>query len=221
MNLTQVYLERALSIHQIRLKHPWMEVLPKNSLIKLIRAFDIQGDFIPGEDDDLKMYFSLSPVNFMYPMFFFNTLLGYAFRSIEGKEFTVKNTYPMIGFTASRAMFSLNQYRGKSGQPLILVEGVSDAEAVSSIYPWVIAVMGNKVKNTMAEILHWYTRKVFLLFDNDKAGQSGIQYSLDSLGTSCKVTPLVYPKDCPYKDPAEMVADGDGDTIKEMIKEAV
>lgn len=219
MNLTQVYLEKTMSLNKVRLKHHWMDVLPDNSLVKLIRRYDVSDMFQGEEDEDLRIYFDMSPVNFMYPMFFFKTLLGYAFRSIEGKDFTVKNLYPMIGFTASQAMLSLNQYRGGYNQPLILVEGVSDAEAVSSLYPWVVAVMGNKVKNIMAEIIPWYAKRIFLLLDNDSAGESGAEESIRNLGNRCQVTKLVYPESCEYKDPAEIFKNHRGSIIKRMIKD--
>ena len=147
MNLKDVYLNDTINLKGVRLDHPWISVLPENTLVKLVRYYDIKDKLEP--DSDLDVYFRISGINFMYPMFFLGALLGFAFRSISGKEFTVKNRYPMIGFTCSEAMEKLGNYKGSWNQPLVLVEGVSDAEAVSKMYPWVIAVMGNRVKNTM------------------------------------------------------------------------
>ena len=221
MILDDIYLNHTMKLSNLNIKHPWLDVVSEDTLVKLVRYFDVK-ELIPKKRfQDLHIYLDISPVNFMYPMFFFGTLLGYAFRSIEGKEFTVKNRYPMIAFTASTAVYNLKDYRGSKFQPLVLVEGVSDAEAVSQIYPWVIAVMGNKVKSTMTEILQWYTKEVYLLFDNDSAGRSGAEDSIKGLeAKGIKVRNLTYPKNCTYKDPAQIIGDGKRQIIKQMLKGA-
>jgi hypothetical protein len=218
MTLTQIYKTKTIQISDIKLKHHWLDVLPPNPLVRIVRLYDIEKYL--SDSPDLEIYLQSSPVSFMYPMFFFKTLFGFGFRSIADKEFTVKLLYPMLSYTPTNTMMNLSKCIQPKG--LVLVEGVSDAEAVSKYYPWVISVMGNKVKNLMQGLLPYYTKRVYLMFDNDSAGNEGANCSQIALTKKNIVTKILkYPVGCPFKDPAEIVGKGHSDIITNMLKDVL
>jgi hypothetical protein len=67
----------------------------------------------------------------------------------------------------------------KYRDPVIIVEGVKDAEAVriAGNYPFVIAVMTSSIKEVFAQFLKYLTRKAIFLFDADEAGERGTRFS--------------------------------------------
>lgn len=215
MTLKEIYLQKAIPLSKVNIKHPWLAVLPPDPLVRLVRLYDIEEEI--SDMVDLRIYFNTSPISFMYPMFFFGTLFGFGFRSIEGKEFTVKPFYPMLAYTPTLTMKSLENCN--HSMDLVMVEGVSDAEAVSAYYPWVMAVMGNKVKNLMQELLPFYVQSVYLLLDNDAAGKSGTQQSLRALAKKkIRTHVIAYPSGCKFKDPAKIVEEGHGEILQQMLK---
>ena len=59
------------------------------------------------------------------------------------------------------------------------------------------------------------------MFDNDKAGESGAWDSVKALKDRCIVKKTSYPKNCTYKDPAEIIGAGREKIIRNMLKKVV
>lgn len=69
----------------------------------------------------------------------------------------------------------------KYGDPIILVEGHLDRDAMSQFYPNVLAITTNKLSNSQVKILKYLTNRFILMLDSDSAGQSGIKDTLYKL----------------------------------------
>ena len=69
----------------------------------------------------------------------------------------------------------------KYGDPIILVEGHLDRDAMSQFYPNVLAITTNKLSNPQVKILKYLTNRFILMLDSDSAGQSGIKDTLYKL----------------------------------------
>lgn len=61
----------------------------------------------------------------------------------------------------------------KFGDWLLIVEGSSDRDALSGIYPNIIAVMTSGLTSIQRELIRNLTNKVILLYDNDDTGRRG------------------------------------------------
>jgi len=67
--------------------------------------------------------------------------------------------------------FGLANLEGfRYGEPLVLVEGVKDAQAVSLFYPYVLAYLTAQPPQLLLQVVSYLTDKVVVFVDNDAAG---------------------------------------------------
>jgi 5S rRNA maturation endonuclease (ribonuclease M5) len=187
----------------IPLDHHWYKLFLMNEdhPTKIVRYLDVK-NIIP-EKDPLHGFFRMSPVNMMVPLAFMDVFIGYLFRGADAKQFTVRPFYPILAYMPVRFLNNLDKF--KYNTPIIFVEGVPDAEAVSQFYPYTIAVLGNKIKQMLQKLIPLYTKRVITFFDNDFPGRQGASQSRQQLSDSgVAVRGISYPKDYPHKDQAEM-----------------
>lgn len=75
------------------------------------------------------------------------------------------------GWQKSFTLFNLHRAKNYSKDGIILVEGSLDAMRLHDMgYPNVVAILGSELSKYQYGLLKQYTEKVYLMFDNDKAG---------------------------------------------------
>lgn len=127
--------------------------------------------------------------------------IGFVGRSIEGKEF--KNT---PGLPKSRFLFNL--HRVKSNRKIYVVESSFDAIRLDQCGLPAVATLGATVSNPQIDLLQKYFNEVFLVADNDEAGDSMADRLSKKLGNG--FTKIQLNKQ--YKD----IGDMDDDAIKNL-----
>lgn len=215
----------ASDLKTIKLDHHWYRLFMLNETrkAKIVRYLDVKKiipvTIVNGKKikDPLHGYFQMSPVNLMVPLVFMDVFIGYLFRGVDSKHFTVRPFYPILAYTPIKFLEMLSEFRFNT--PIVFVEGVADAEAVSQFYPYTIAVLGNKVKRIVQQLLPLYTKQAVVFFDNDLAGKSGAEQSQNQLqrrGVDVRI--IGYSQKCKYKDQAEMF-EKNAKYLQRMIQE--
>lgn len=123
-----------------------------------------------------------------------NKVLSIVLRSINTKK-----EFQKIG-TSKNMLYGLGMLdkNFKFGEPIILVEGHLDRDAMSQFYPNVLALTTNKISNTQAKILKYLSNRFILMLDADSAGQSGIKDAYYKL-KGCSISQMQHisgMKDC-------------------------
>ena len=99
--------------------------------------------------------------------------LGFGARAIKQKKFSA-HFFEDPGFYSASTCF---QEGFRYGEPILIVEGVLDAEVASLTYPWTIAALTASVSEQQAFLLSHMTNTVVLSLDADEAGEKGAFYS--------------------------------------------
>lgn len=198
--LGKIYSDITFGLEEVRFDHPWKTVALRWTDIRFLRYMDIIQ--FKGQLGYLDIFFAENPLVFMFPLSFLGVLQGFGFRSVENKAFTNFRFHSVAAYSSHAFIHYSNAF--KFTDPIIVVEGASDAEAVSHFYPWVIATLGSGVKNLLARTFPLATRKICLMFDNDTSGRRGTQRAMKSL-RGIEVEAVPYPSR--YKDPAEVFVD--------------
>ena len=85
------------------------------------------------------------------------------------------------------------------GTPIVLTEGIYDADVLRQIYPNVMATLTSNITVMMAETLSLMTDHVIVAFDSDDAGVSGfdkVYKRMTRINPDCVVKKLpVFPGD--------------------------
>jgi len=106
-------------------------------------------------------------------------------------------------------VFGLANLEGfKFGEPLVLVEGVKDALAVSLFYPYVLAYLTAQPPKLLLKVISYLTDKVLVFVDNDRAG---LQAAKNLQKRGFFVVPSL------YKDLGQLWEKGEEDYIKEEV----
>ena len=208
-----IYRNHTWPIQTFNFDHHWKTVSEPagwEQRIRLVRYFDAQ-EFLP-EKDYMHYFMYENPVCFMFPMTFMGVLTGFGFRSVESHEFSIRKWGPTICYTSARTLSVTDSF--KYQYPIVISEGVADAEAVSQVYPWSMAALGNCVRRMVAKMLPLVTNKVYIMLDNDEGGSIGKSKIKNVLGGLVDFDFIDYPRE--YKDPAEyFVSDREG--MKERL----
>jgi DNA primase len=107
-----------------------------------------------------------------------------------------------IGYKKADNLFNLHRAKKYANDGLILVEGSFDAMRVHSFgYPNVCAILGAKISNNQAKLLFHMTDKVYLMFDNDKAGRKANESALETLQENLDIYYISLEN---FKDPGEI-----------------
>lgn len=102
--------------------------------------------------------------------------------SIVLRSIDTKKEFQKVG-TSKNMFYGLGMMdkNFKYGDPIILVEGHLDRDAMSQFYPNILAITTNKLSNSQVKILRYLTNRFILMLDSDSAGQSGIKDTLYKL----------------------------------------
>ena len=126
--------------------------------------------------------------------------VGFVARSVEGKDF--KNT-PKL--PKSKLLFNLNNI--KTASKVYIVESSFDAIRLDQVGMPAVATLGANISSKQIELLEKYFNDIFLIADNDGAGEKMKSRLKDSLGSNVTCIKL----DSKYKDIGDME---DSDIIK-------
>lgn len=119
--------------------------------------------------------------------------VGFVARSIENKDF--KNTTKL---PKSKLLFNLNNT--KTASKVYVVESSFDAIRLSQVGIPAVATLGANISSKQIELLEKYFSDIFLIADNDEAGEKMKSRLKDSLGSSITCIKL----DNKYKDIGDM-----------------
>jgi hypothetical protein len=207
--LHQLYRTNSRPLSDFRMDHHWVRVSQGDwsPLLRVLRLIDLPQEWQDSANhigdgqrtNSVLWFLGMHQVCFIHPLSFMGVPMGYALREVGSRSFSV---YPVNGtacYTAARALGVLNTFRFH--MPIVLVEGYADAEAVSQVYPFVVAMMSCSIKSVLRPILPLLTSRVYMMFDNDVRGQSGQEKSMRALDGLMDVQAVQYPKS--FKDPAE------------------
>lgn len=114
----------------------------------------------------------------LYPLNLYGVILGFAYRATSAGSKGATWLEPITVYTPQ--ICSWTGFPGH-GTPLVLVEGVADAEALSLVYPHCVALLTAKCSLPQAWLLSMLTDRVILCFDNDDSGARGIRTSRKNL----------------------------------------
>jgi DNA primase len=123
-------------------------------------------------------------------------LVGFVARSVEGKDF--KNT---PGMPKSKILFNL--HRVKSSRKVYVVESSFDVIRLDQCGLPAVATLGANVSNPQIELLQKYFNDIFVIADNDEAGDGMAKRLQEKIGNV--VTRLQLNKE--YKDIGDMSDD--------------
>ena len=117
--------------------------------------------------DIVSSFFSIYGTVYMVPIDdYTGNLYGFLYRAVTKKSFRVTSSHPGI-------FYGFHDFEGfKYGQPLVLVEGIKDAEAVKRAgYLYTLAILSSTVNKTQQAILNGLTKNVIIVSDNDFFGK--------------------------------------------------
>jgi DNA primase len=130
--------------------------------------------------------------------------IGFVARSIEGKQFRNSDNLPK-----SKTLFNL--HRVKSSRIVYVVESSFDAIRLDQVGMPAVATLGAGISNKQVELLRQYFNEIFVIADNDEAGQQMANRLIERLGGRVSVVNL----EKQYKD----IGDMDDEAIKKISYE--
>ncbi len=119
--------------------------------------------------------------------------IGFVGRSVDGKEF--KNT---PGLPKSKVLFNL--HRVKASNSVYVVESSFDAIRLDQCNLPAVATLGANVSSFQIDLLKKYFNDIYIISDNDEAGQGMSNKIIEKLGSRASVIKL----DVKYKDIGDM-----------------
>jgi DNA primase len=120
--------------------------------------------------------------------------IGFVARTIEGKEF--KNT---PGLPKSKILFNLHRVR--QSNKVYVVESSFDAIRIDQVGLPAVATLGANVSSSQIELLKKYFNDIYIISDNDDAGNTMANKLIDKLGSRVSKIEL----DKKYKDIGDML----------------
>jgi DNA primase len=120
--------------------------------------------------------------------------IGFVARTIEGKDF--KNT---PGLPKSKILFNL--HRVKQSNKVYVVESSFDAIRIDQVGLPAVATLGANVSSSQIELLKKYFNDIYIISDNDDAGNTMANKLVDKLGSRVSRVEL----DKKYKDIGDML----------------
>lgn len=118
-----------------------------------------------------------------WPPFYLRAVDGTMRLTIESS-----NLQPHCYFTEG---FSTENF--EFGDPIVVCEGIADAESLGQVYPYVVSSMTASISPDIASLLSMLTNIVVICYDNDDAGERGskrAKRTLDKAGVSSRIIKL-------------------------------
>lgn len=88
------------------------------------------------------------------------------FKTLGEKDFITYGVKRAIPY----GLFGINDGKYNPSCPIVVVEGEKDRDALSLVYPYVIAVGGSGIGSARREVLATVTNRIILALDNDDTG---------------------------------------------------
>ncbi len=121
---------------------------------------------------------------FVFKLYYKRDILGFVVRDYNtGSYRIIKNyKYPYNIYLSSRFIDILeSEEKLDMNYPIVFVEGVLDCEAVSEIYPLVVAYLGKFMSKNVIELFKRISRKLIMIPDSD-----AIDYVIKEKGRTIK-----------------------------------
>jgi DNA primase len=126
-------------------------------------------------------------------------IAGFIGRTIENAEPKYKYT---AGYPKSTSIFNLHRAKKHCSRGLILVEGSLDAMNIHQFgFPNVGAIYGATLHEKQIELVCEYTDKLFLMFDDDKAGKRAMLQGIEAFKDKVDLNIIPLSK---FKDPGSI-----------------
>ena len=147
-------------------------------------------------------------------------VLGFSARRLnENDERKYVNTSDTPVFKKSKFVFALNMAKAHGASELIMCEGCADAIALHQAgFDGAVATLGTAITPEQSRTLAKYTKKIYLCYDSDSAGQAAAEKGiklLTQLGISSKVVEVKG-----AKDPDEYIKKFGAEGFRKLISSA-
>lgn len=170
----------------------------KSYWVKACREYDIEYPKMGSEGVD-SIYFS--PPYFVVPHTIFGRFLGLEFRSPSGDKYAKLTPFDFTCYCPKDTNEASDQFQ--YGDPIILVEGTMDAEALVREYPFVVASMTSVPSHTLCAALSIMTDTFYLVPDSDQYGQESVSKFEERMEKVTDRSHFIAEVECPYDDPGE------------------
>ena len=149
----------------------WSKIFPwgRGESFKLVTQIQASLSGIPW----IKQFTRIYGPAILMPLALLEKGLGFGVRALKGKRFST-HLFQAPGFYSAQTCY---EEPFKFGTPIMVVEGVLDAEVASLAYPWVLATLTSKISEAQVFLLSMLTRTIVVSFDNDPAGEKGLRFS--------------------------------------------
>lgn len=161
-------------------RNPYIKVALQKGLsnYRLISSGQLLVSGLGAEDSPLPRYVKQFIVDEGLVLAIFESLISPVYvilRSLHRKQF--------VAFGKSSGMFyGMGDWTAfKHGDPIVLVEGPKDRDAIKDLYPFIGAARTNRLSTKQVITISHLTNKVIILFDNDEHGKDGYYRSKKSL----------------------------------------
>ncbi|MBE6648932.1 MAG: DNA primase [Ruminococcaceae bacterium] len=147
-------------------------------------------------------------------------VLGFSARRLnENDDRKYVNTSDTPVFKKSKFVFALNMAKAHSATELIMCEGCVDAIALHQAgFDGAVATLGTAITPEQSRTLAKYTKKIYLCYDSDTAGQTAAEKGiklLAQLGISSKVVKVTN-----AKDPDEYIKKYGAESFRKLLQGA-
>ncbi len=143
-------------------------------------------------------------------------IIAFGGRVLDDSKPKYLNTSDTPAFKKSKNLFALNFAKNHCAESMILCEGYMDVIALhASGFENAVATLGTAITPDQARLFARYTKKVFISYDSDSAGQTAANKAfslLQEVGVDVKILTL---KDA--KDPDEFIKKFGKDAFNDII----
>jgi len=120
------------------------------------------------------------------------------------------------GWQKSFTLFNLHRVKKYSENGIIMTEGSLDVMKLHQMgYPNSVAILGSELSQYQYSLLKKYTNKIYLMFDNDKAGTKANTHAMELVKDNLDVYHVTLEN---YNDPGEISNKNDLDDIMSKAK---
>jgi DNA primase len=143
-------------------------------------------------------------------------IIAFGGRVLDDSKPKYLNTSDTPAFKKSKNLFALNFAKNHCAESMILCEGYMDVIALhASGFENAVATLGTAITQEQARLFARYTKKVFISYDSDAAGQTAANKAfklLQEVGVDVKILSL---KDA--KDPDEFIKKFGNNAFKQIL----
>jgi DNA primase catalytic core len=150
----------------------------------------------------------------------YGNVVGIVGRSLLSDKERKFSKYKNTDFSKTKHLFGLYENKKSviENDSVFVVEGQFDTiKAVEKGFTNIVSLGGAGMSDYQFFIISRYTNNIFLLLDNDEAGEKGRKRIIDKFGKYANIHNFYLPE--PYKDIDEYLMENSYDSISFVIKE--